>query len=52
MQVLPTSLPCASDADPSVVINAICEILRRFYAPVLDEGVPEHLAGLVRRLHG
>jgi len=39
-------------ADPSVVINAICEMLRRFYAPVLDEGVPEHLAGLVRRLHG
>jgi hypothetical protein len=52
MQVVPTSLPCATDADPSVVINAICEMLRRFYAPVLDEGVPEHLAGLVRRLHG
>ena len=52
MEVVPTSPPCALGADPSVVINAICEMLRRFYAPVLDEGVPEHLAGLVRRLHG
>ena len=49
MQVVPTSLPCASDPDPSLVIDAVCEMLRRFYAPVLDEGVPEHLAGLVRR---
>jgi hypothetical protein len=52
MQVVPTSLPRASDADPSVVIDAVCEILRRFYAPMLDEDVPEHLAGLVRRLPG
>ena len=52
MQVVPTSLPCVSDADPSVVIDAVCEMLRRFYASVLDEGVPEHLTRLVRRLHG
>jgi hypothetical protein len=52
MQVVQTSLPCVSGANSSVVIDAVCEVLRRFYAPVLDEGVPEHLAGLVRRLQG
>jgi hypothetical protein len=43
-------LPRVSDGHPSVVIDAVVRNLKRLYAPMLDEALPEYLASLVLRL--
>lgn len=48
----PPGLPRIDDLHPSVPLHAIGRALSRFYEDLLAEGVPEHLAALVRRVDG
>lgn len=46
----PNGLPHVNALHPSVPVHAIGRALSRFYDDLLAEGVPEHLAALVRQV--
>jgi CheY-like chemotaxis protein len=48
----PNGLPHVNALHPSVPVHAIGRALSRFYDDLLAEGVPEHLAALVRQVEG